>query len=529
MFIHTRNLQRTASQFWKTRSIVTQTVAANPASVKLLINGQFRDSASNDFRDVLNPATQELIARVPLTTPSEFDEAVNAAKDAFPSWAATPVPDKTRIMFKLLSLIQQNKDDIASSITAENGKTLADAHGDIFRGIEVVEMACGMGPHMMGDFLPNVSKGIDCYSLRQPLGVCGGICAFNFPAMIPLWMFPIAVTSGNTFILKPSELVPGASMILSELAMQAGLPKGVLNVVHGAHDVVNRMCDHPDIKAVSIVGSDAAGKHVYQRACANGKRSQANMGAKNHAVIMPDADREATLKALVGAAFGAAGQRCMAISAAVFVGGIQPWQSDLIKHAKSLKVTSGDEPGADLGPMVTKKALARAESLISSSIDAGAVPVLDGRGLRVSDYERGNFIGPTILSKVTPDHDCYREEVFGPVLSCLDAENIDEAIDIVNRNPHGNGTAIFTSSGASAREFQNRADVGMVGVNVPIPVPLPYFSFTGWRGSFHGDLHMYGREAVQFFTQVKTITTKWMGSKTGSGGKLPGLDKVGAS
>lgn len=395
---------------------------------------------------------------------------------------------------------------------------------------EVVEFACGISSQLMGDLVENVSTGIDTYTLRQPLGVTAGICPFNFPAMIPLWMFPLAAATGNTMVLKPSEKDPGATMILAELALQAGLPKGVFNVVHGTHDTVNAILDHPDIKAVSFVGSDAAGEHVYRRGCASGKRVQANMGAKNHAVVMPDADFDATVSALTGAAFGAAGQRCMAISAAVFVGGMGKYKDALIEKAKGLKVNAGWEAGTDVGPLISKEAKARVERLIQSGVDQGAAAVLDGRGVRVEGYPNGNFVGPTLLTGVTPQMDCYKEEIFGPVLVCLEADTLEDAIALVNANPHGNGTALFTASGAAARKFQHEVDVGMVGINIPIPVPSAAsgaFSFTGWRGSFLGDLHMYGKMGVQFYTRTKTVTSSWKESTLA--GVIPGLAGVGAT
>ncbi|PNW72254.1 hypothetical protein CHLRE_16g675650v5 [Chlamydomonas reinhardtii] len=524
--------------------------AAAPPKVKLLIDGQFVDSTTENWLDVVNPANQDVLGKLPLTTKSEFNAAVKAASDAFPKWRATPVPTRVRVMFKFQELIRANMEELARSVTMEQGKTLADARGDVFRGLEVVETACGIAPYMTGEMVENVAGGIDCYSIRQPLGVVAGICPFNFPAMVPLWMFPLAITAGNTFVLKPSERDPGAAVMLADLAQQAGLPKGVLNIVQGSRDVVNWICDDPAIRAISFVGSDSAGKYIYARGCAAGKRVQANLGAKNHAVVMPDADVDSTVKALAGAAFGAAGQRCMAISAAVFVGGFtDKWREPLLEAARGLKLNAGWEKDADVGPMISPEAKARAERLIASGAAAGAQVLLDGRGVSVPGYERGNFLGPTLLAGVTPDMEAYREEIFGPVLSCMDAATLDDALAIVNGNEHGNGTAIFTRSGAAARRFQNEVDVGMVGINVPIPVPLPFFSFTGWRGSFAGDLHMYGRAGVQFYTQTKTVTAKWpaedirgisapaattsssSGSKSSCGPKerLPGLDRVGAS
>lgn len=339
----------------------------------------------------------------------------------------------------------------------------------------------------------------------------------------------MATAAGNTMVLKPSERDPGAAMMLGELALEAGLPPGVLNIVHGSHAVVNALCDHPDIKAISFVGSDLAGEHVYRRACASGKRVQANMGAKNHAVITPDADVETTVNALIGAAFGAAGQRCMAISAAIFVGGIGEYKAALVEKVKKLKVSAGWESDTDIGPVITPQAKTRIENLIANAEVEGAEITVDGRGFQVADYPNGNFIGPTLLTNVTTDMECYREEIFGPVLVCLEVDSLEEAISVINNNIHGNGTAIFTSSGAAAHRFQNQVDVGMVGINVPIPVPAASsgsFSFTGWRGSFLGDLHMYGREGVHFYTKTKTVTAKWKSSKAGS---IPGLAGVGAS
>ncbi|XP_058069431.1 methylmalonate-semialdehyde dehydrogenase [acylating], mitochondrial-like [Magnolia sinica] len=482
---------------------------SSPLRVRNLIGGEFVDSQSNTTIDVLNPATQEVVSQIPLTTNEEFKAAVSAAKRAFPSWRNTPVTARQRVMFKLQELIRRDMDKLAMNITIEQGKTLRDAQGDVFRGLEVVEHACGMASLQMGEFVSNVSSGIDTYSVREPLGVCAGICPFNFPAMIPLWMFPMAVTCGNTFILKPSEKDPGASMILAELAMEAGLPAGVLNIVHGTNDIVNNICDDGDIKAISFVGSNTAGMHIYARAAAKGKRVQSNMGAKNHAIIMPDASLDATLNALVAAGFGAAGQRCMALSTAVFVGGSKSWEERLVERAQALKVSAGIEPGADLGPVISKQARDRICRLIQSGVENGARLVLDGRHCVVPGYEDGNFVGPTVLADVTSNMECYEEEIFGPVLLCMQADTLEEAIDIVNRNKYGNGASIFTTSGVAARKFQNEIEAGQVGINVPIPVPLPFFSFTGSKASFAGDLNFYGKAGVQFYTQIKTVTQQW--------------------
>ncbi|KAG5526134.1 hypothetical protein RHGRI_032420 [Rhododendron griersonianum] len=504
-------LSTAAEQSWKHRS---------PPRVPNLIGGSFVDSQSSEFIDVINPATQDVVSQVPLTTNEELKAAVSAAKQAFPSWRNTPITTRQRIMFKLQELMRRDTDKLAANITLEQGKTLKDAQGDVFRGLEVVEHACGMATLQMGEFVPNVSNGIDTYSLREPLGVCAGICPFNFPAMVPLWMFPVAVTCGNTFILKPSEKDPGASILLAELAKEAGLPDGVLNIVHGTNDIVNAICDDDEIKAISFVGSNTAGMHIYARASAKGKRVQSNMGAKNHGIVMPDANMDATLNALVAAGFGAAGQRCMALSTVVFVGSSKSWEDKLVERAKALIVSAGTDPRADLGPVISKQAKERICRLIQSGVDNGAKLLLDGRNIVVPGYEHGNFIGPTILSDVTADMECYKEEIFGPVLLCLQADSLEEAINLVNRNKYGNGASIFTTSGVVARKFQTEIEAGQVGINVPIPVPLPFFSFTGSKASFAGDLNFYGKGGVHFYTQVKTVTQQWKDLPSGSGVSL---------
>ena len=370
----------------------------------------------------------------------------------------------------------------------------------------------------LGELANNVANGVDTYTLNQPLGVCAGITPFNFPAMIPLWMFPMAIATGNTFVLKPSEQDPIVTMRLCELALEAGVPPGVLNVVHGGEDVVNAICDHPDIKAISFVGSTKVGTHVYNRASLNGKRVQCMMGAKNHAIVLPDANKEQSLNALAGAAFGAAGQRCMALSVVVLVGEAQKWIPELVEKAKTLKVNGGTEPGTDVGPLVSCAALSRVEGLIERGVAEGAVLELDGRKPQVAGYAKGNFVGPTIFSGVKPGMSIYDQEIFGPVLCIVAADSMDEAIDFINANPNGNGTAIFTQSGAAARKFQEEIDVGQVGINVPIPVPVPLFSFTGSRASKLGDLGPYGKQVVMFYTQTKTVTARWFDDSTTSQG-----------
>lgn len=484
--------------------------------VKQLIDGQFVDSATSEWIDITDPATQEVIAQVPQTTDEEINQAVAAAKEAFKTWRKTPISTRARIFLTYQALIREHMDELAETLTTEQGKTIADARGDVFRGLEVVEHAAGIANLQIGDFVENVANGVDTYSIWQPLGVCAGITPFNFPAMIPLWMFPMAIATGNTFILKPSEQDPMVTMRLVELAIEAGVPKGVLNVVHGGKATVDAICDHPDIKAVSFVGSTNVGRHVYDRAGQAGKRVQCMMGAKNHAVILPDANKEQTLNQLAGAAFGAAGQRCMALSVVILVGEAGQWIDDIKAKAESLVVSAGKND-KDLGPLISPAAKDRVERLIQSGVDEGASLLLDGRGIQVAGFEKGNFVGPTIFDNVTTDMQIYSQEIFGPVLCIMRADSLDEAIEIVNANPHGNGTAIFTQSGAAAHKFQQDIDVGQVGINLPIPVPLPMFSFSGSRGSKLGDLGPYGKQAVQFYTQTKTVTARWFDDEASQG------------
>ena len=485
--------------------------------VPLFINGEFVQSRTTQWRDVINPATQAVLARVPLATPDEVHAAVAAASEAFKTWRKTPIGTRARIFLKYQQLIRENMKSLAATLTAEQGKTLADAEGEVFRGLEVVEHAAAIGNLQLGELAMNVAGGVDTYTRLQPLGVCAGITPFNFPAMIPLWMFPMAIACGNTFVLKPSEQDPMVTMELVKLAHEAGIPKGVLNVVHGAAEVVDAICDHPDIKAVSFVGSTKVGTHVYNRASLAGKRVQCMMGAKNHAVVLPDAHKEHTLNALVGAAFGAAGQRCMAISVVVLVGEAQQWIADLVTKAKGLSIGNGlDNP--DLGPVISRTAKERIEALIARGVEEGATLELDGRLPELPGALReGNFVAPTIFSGVKPGMTIYEQEIFGPVLCLVAAATLDEAIDLINANPNGNGTAIFTQSGAAARKFEEEVDVGQVGVNVPIPVPVPIFSFTGSRASKLGDLGPYGKQAVTFYTQTKTVTARWFEDDVSTG------------
>ena len=478
-------------------------------SVKLLINGEFVESRTSQWRDIVNPATQEVLARVPFATVEEMNAAVASAAEAFKTWRKVPIGARARIFLKYQQLIRDNIKELAAILTAEQGKTLPDAEGDVFRGLEVVEHAANIGSLQLGELANNVAGGVDTYTLNQPLGVCAGITPFNFPAMIPLWMFPMAIACGNTFVLKPSEQDPMVTMRLAELALEAGIPKGVLNVIHGGAEAVDLLCDHPQIKAVSFVGSTKVGTHVYNRASASGKRAQCMMGAKNHAIVLPDANKQQTLNNLLGAAYGAAGQRCMALSVVILVGEAQSWLPELVEKSRTLKVGAGAEPGTDVGPLVSRAAFDRVTSLIERGVAEGAELLLDGRNVQVPGYADGNFVAPTLFAGVTTEMSIYREEIFGPVLCVMHAATFDEAIAIINANPNGNGTALFTRSGAAARHFQEEIDVGQVGINVPIPVPVPLFSFTGSRASKLGDLGPYGKQVVQFYTQTKTVTQRW--------------------
>jgi malonate-semialdehyde dehydrogenase (acetylating)/methylmalonate-semialdehyde dehydrogenase len=499
-------------------TLATEAQTTHAPTVKILVDGKFIESQTSEWHDVVNPATQEVLSQVPFATDGEINAAIAAAKHAFKTWKVTPLAARARIMLKYQALIREHMTRIAQTLSAEQGKTLADAEGDVFRGLEVVEHACSIGSLQLGEFAENVAGGVDTYTLRQPIGVCAGITPFNFPAMCPLWMFPMAIVCGNTFVLKPSEQDPMTPMLLAELAIQAGVPPGVLNVIHGGKRAVDALCSHPDIVAVSFVGSTHVGTHVYNLSSQNGKRVQCMMGAKNHAVVLPDANKDKSLDALVGATFGAAGQRCMATSVTVLVGEARKWIPEIVAKAKTLKVNAGCEKGTDIGPVVSKNAKNRILGLVEEGIKAGATLELDGRNIKVSGYEKGNFIGPTIFSGVKPEMSIYNTEIFGPVMVILGVDTLDEAISLINKNPFGNGTGIFTQSGAAARKFQSEIDVGQVGINVPIPVPVPFFSFTGSRGSKLGDLGPYGKQAIQFYTQTKTVTSRWFDDSTVSSG-----------
>lgn len=480
-----------------------------PPKLPQYIDGEWVQSDTSQWIPVTNPANQQVLSHVPCATQTEMDSAIRSAEQAFATWKETAVPVRARIMLKFQALLKEQHDELATLLSQETGKTFEDAKGDVFRGIEVVEHACNIASLVMGETVENVAGGIDCYSYTQPLGVCAGITPFNFPAMIPLWMFPLAIACGNTFILKPSEQDPMTPNRLAELFEQAGAPKGVLQVVHGGKDQVDHLLKHPSIKAISFVGSSAVGQHIYRTGTDHMKRVQCMMGAKNHMVIMPDANKQQVINNLIGSGFGAAGQRCMAISVAVMVGKANDWIDDLKEAASKIRPGAWDDPEAAYGPQISPEARERVLSFIQTGKDEGASCVLDGSDYSVDGLPNGNWVGPTLFTDVNTEMDIYTNEIFGPVLLVISVDSLEEAIDLINRNPNGNGTSIFTASGYAARHFQHHIQVGQVGINVPVPVPLPFFSFTGWRGSFAGDQHAYGKQAVRFYTETKTITARW--------------------
>ena len=477
---------------------------------KNFINGEFVDGDKGS-QPVFNPATGEETGSVALSGPKIVDKAAAAAKAAFPEWADTPPLKRARVMFKYKELLEANLDAIAEAISTQHGKTKEDARGEVIRGIEVVEFACGI-PHLLrGDYTRNVGPSIDSYSDRQPLGVAAGITPFNFPAMVPMWMFPMAIACGNTFILKPSERDPAAPQMAIDLLHEAGLPKGVVNIVNGGKDAVDAILAHPDIKGVSFVGSTPIAEYVYSTGTANGKRVQALGGAKNHMIIMPDADMDQAVDALMGAGYGSAGERCMAISVAVPVGEetADRLVEKLAPRVSAIKVGPWDDPDAEMGPLITAQHRDKVSGYIDTGVKEGAELVVDGRGFNLQGYENGYFIGGSLFDRVTTDMAIYREEIFGPVLSVVRADGFDTAVKMVNEHEYGNGTAIFTRDGDAARSFADQIQIGMVGVNVPIPVPVAYHSFGGWKRSLFGDHGAYGMEAVRFYTRLKTITSRW--------------------
>jgi malonate-semialdehyde dehydrogenase (acetylating)/methylmalonate-semialdehyde dehydrogenase len=482
-----------------------------PAELKLdtvpvWINGK-RVAPQGRMGEVYNPATGQVTRRVPYCNEEVVDAAVKAAAAAFPEWRDASILRRARVMQRFLVLLQNHQPEIAGLITQEHGKTLPDAMGSVQRGIEVVEFACGIPQLLKGEYSENVGTAVDTHTVRQPVGVCAGITPFNFPAMVPLWMFPMAIACGNTFILKPSEKVPSASIRMAELFKEAGLPDGVFNVVHGDKVAVDALLNHPLVNAVSFVGSTPIAKYIYETCARNGKRVQALGGAKNHAVVLPDADMEFTADALIGAAYGSAGERCMAISAVVAVGSAADRLVKLIEEkAKKIKIGPGDQDGVEMGPLISREHRDRVLGFIEKGISEKAKVVLDGRKSGIAE---GYFLGTTLFDKVTTGMEVYKNEIFGPVLVVLRADSLEQAIGIINSNPYANGTAIFTASGAAARRFENEVQVGMVGINVPIPVPVAFYSFGGWKNSLFGDLHVHGMEGVKFYTRTKVVTTRW--------------------
>ena len=492
-----------------------------------IIAGKETPVTSGKVSPVFNPATGEQVAELGLSNAADVATAIAAAKAAFPAWRDTPPLKRARFMFRFKELLTANADNIARAISAEHGKTHDDALGEVARGIEVVEFACGI-PHLLkGDFARNVGPAIDSYCDRQPLGVVAGITPFNFPAMVPLWMYPISVACGNTFILKPSERDPSAVMVVYELFREAGFPEGVLNVVHGGKDAVDVLLTHPDVKAVSFVGSTPIAEYVYATGTAHGKRVQALGGAKNHMIIMPDADMDQAADALMGAGYGSAGERCMAISVAVPIGErtADALIERLVPRVQALKIGPATDKDAEMGPVITEAHKRKVLGYIDQGVKEGAELLVDGRGFSLQGYENGYFVGGTLFDRVTPDMTIYKEEIFGPVLSVVRAKGYDEALDLINTHEYGNGTAIFTRDGDAARAFADRIEVGMVGINVPIPVPVAYFSFGGWKRSLFGDHSIYGPEGVRFNTRLKTVTTRWpAGIKDGAVFTFPSLD-----
>jgi malonate-semialdehyde dehydrogenase (acetylating)/methylmalonate-semialdehyde dehydrogenase len=466
---------------------------------------------------VYNPSTGDVISECPLGGSAEVDAAVEAAAAAFPAWRDTPVIERARLFFRYRHLVEDNFDRLCASISLEHGKTLVESRGSLYRGIENIEYACGAPSLLFGSTLEDVARNVDCETCLQPLGVCAGITPFNFPAMVPLWMFPLALACGNTFVLKPSEKVPLTALLLAELLEKAGLPKGVLNIVHGGRECVDALLAHPKVRAVSFVGSSPVAKYIHETGTRNGKRVQANGGAKNYIVVMPDADIPRSVEALATAAFGCAGERCMSGSTAITVGkAAHTVVPQLVDAARSIKIGRTDTPMSqpDMGPLVTAAHRERVRGLVESGEKEGATIACDGRDAKVADAPNGFFFGATIVDKVRETMTIAREEVFGPVLNVMRMDDLDHAIEVANRSAFGNGASIFTSSGAAAREFKHRVKAGMVGINVGVPATMAMFSFTGWDASFYGDLHIQGREAVQFYTQQKTVTTRWFGGVT---------------
>lgn len=474
------------------------------------INGARSAQVPSRLAPVYNPATGEVAREVMLSTVSQVNEAVDAAAKAFAAWAATPAVKRARVLFAFKEWMERNMDALAMAITAEHGKTFDDAKGEVQRGLEVVEFACGI-PHLLkGEYTEQVGSGIDAWSMRQPLGVCVGISPFNFPVMVPCWMYPVAIACGNTFVLKPSERDPSPSLMIAQGLKECGLPDGVFNVVQGDKEAVDALLAHPKVAAISFVGSTPIAKYIHETAAKNGKRVQALGGAKNHLVVMPDADLDQAVDALIGAAYGSAGERCMAISVAVAVGHVADGLVQKIaEKAKAIRVAPGDAKGAEMGPLVTSVHLEKVRGYVDSGVEQGAKLVVDGRGLKVQGFENGFYIGPCLFDHVKPSMKIYQEEIFGPVLSVVRVENFEQALELIHSHSFANGVSLFTRDGDSAREFASRIQVGMVGINVPIPVPMAFHSFGGWKDSLFGDHHIHGPEGVRFYTRYKAITQRW--------------------
>jgi len=482
--------------------------ASKVETVSFYVDGVWQKPTDRVTQEVTNPATGDVLAHVPYASATDVDRAVQSAHAAYLKWRDVPVVDRVQVLYRYKSLLEQHAAEIAATLTRENGKTADDSKAEVRRMIQMVEVACGMPSLMMGDSLNDIASGIDCKTIRQPIGVCAGITPFNFPAMVPLWMHPFAIACGNTFVLKPSEKVPLTPTLAVSLLHDAGLPPGVLNLLHGGPEAVDALLRHPLVKAVSFVGSTPVARHIYKTAAAHGKRVQALGGAKNHLVVMPDADMPKTVEAIIGSAFGAAGERCLAGSVLVPVGDAAgPLLDLLVKRTKSLAIGNGAEPGIEMGPLVTSDHARRVEGYVEKGVAEGATPLVDGRERKPGNG--GFFLGPTIFDNVTPEMTIGREEIFGPVLSVMRVKTLDEAIDLVNRSPFGNATSIFTASGKAAREYSSRCEVGMVGVNVGVAAPMAFFPFAGWKNSFFGDLHAHGKDAVAFYTEQKVIMSRW--------------------
>ena len=487
-----------------------QAGSRTPARISHWIGGRLVAGTSGREGPVFDPATGQLTKHVDFASVAEVDVAVAAAKAAFPAWRATSISKRTDVMFRIRNGVETHRKEIAALLTAEHGKVPSDALGEIARGLENLEFACGIPSLLKGGFSEQVSSGVDVYQIRQPLGVVAGITPFNFPAMVPMWMFATAIAAGNTFVLKPSEKDPSASLYVAELLKEAGVPDGVFNVVHGDKVAVDAILEHPDIEAVSFVGSTPIARYIYETGSRNGKRVQALGGAKNHAVVMPDADLAFAAEALIGAAYGSAGERCMAVSVVVAVGDAGDALRDkLAERARRIAVGPGDRRESEMGPVITCAARDRIVGLIDRGVDEGAALVVDGRKPSIPGHEDGFFVGPTLFDQVTREMAIYREEIFGPVLSIVRTESLDAAIELINANPYANGAALFTRSGFAARKFQQDVEVGMIGVNVPIPVPMAFYSFGGWRNSLFGDLHVHGMDGVRFYTRGKAVTARW--------------------